>query len=440
MSDVEIEVIANDENSLNQSLLSLNESINEQTSNKLKTNRLKENRFSPITRKMSNPENLGAGIPAANLITNSQEIQLLMNAIPEYHPGQNLSIFINEVDNLLRHLQNRLSPDLVYVVGFNIRSKIKGEARDFIAYQNATDWPEIRAALLQKYGDQRSEELLESALRHCVQLKKESYMDYYSRLLKAFNDLVQHITLNINDANYLHFKKIEYEKLALKTFQIGIIEPYRSYLSNFTLTTIEECLNKCTFFDNRKQEWEYCEFLRKSNDPNNKPHNFSTKPHFSNQPPRTYPNTQVRPSFQPQNSTNNFRNPNFITNNNSFQRNFPPKQFSGDINKPLPQSNRLPTNRQVFGTKPASNFSRLQNRDTPMSVQSRFSAQQKPHSSFQRPPVIVEELYNIETHDEPVQNPDNEIDFCPLDESQAYSNTNEYNEDDENFTMHASEQ
>src|ERR1700712_2758987 len=98
------------------------------------------------------------------------EVQLLLQAIPEYHPDHNnLSVFIQEVDNLAEYLQNRLTPDLVYAVNFSIRSKIKGDARDFITYQNATQWSEIRTALLSKYGDQRSEDLLISALTNCVQ-------------------------------------------------------------------------------------------------------------------------------------------------------------------------------------------------------------------------------------------------------------------------------
>ncbi|KAL3280501.1 hypothetical protein HHI36_024221, partial [Cryptolaemus montrouzieri] len=87
------------------------------------------------------------------------DIQLLLQSIPEYFPGENLSIFVNEVDNLCELLEGRLNADLVYVVNFSIRSKIKGEARDFLYFQNATNWPSIRRVLLQKYGDQRSEDL-----------------------------------------------------------------------------------------------------------------------------------------------------------------------------------------------------------------------------------------------------------------------------------------
>lgn len=172
-----------------------------------------------------------------------QDVQLLLNSIPEFSPGQNLYIFINEIDNLISHLQGRLNPDLTNTLNFKIRSKIRGEARDFISFQNATYWTSIRRALLQKYGDQRNEDLLISALSQTVQKKNENYLDFYSRITKNLNYLLQHLILNIQDQNYLLYKRHDVEKLALKTFQIGLLEPYRSYLSNFECDSLEECIN-----------------------------------------------------------------------------------------------------------------------------------------------------------------------------------------------------
>ncbi|KAL3281897.1 hypothetical protein HHI36_005102 [Cryptolaemus montrouzieri] len=125
------------------------------------------------------------------------DIQLLLQSIPEYFSGEKLSIFVNEVDNLCNHLEGRLNADFVYEVNFFIRSKIKGESRDFLAFQNATN--SIRRVLLQKYGDQRSEDLLVSSLTHCLQKRNETYMEYYSRILKSYRDLIQYLTLNIAD-------------------------------------------------------------------------------------------------------------------------------------------------------------------------------------------------------------------------------------------------
>lgn len=320
---------------------------------------------------------------AATAVFTKNEIQLLMNAIPEYSPGANLSVFLTEVDNLVIHLDNRLSPDLTYILNFSIRSKIKGEARDFIAHHGATLWSDIRKALLQKYGDQRNEEILVSELTHCVQKKTETFMDYYARLLKIFNDLMQNISLNITDPNLLSFKKLEYPKLALRTFQIGIIEPYRSFLSHFKLSTIEECISKCNHLDNRQHEYDYCEFLRKAQEetpkkspfllPEIKPNPvihqkpiFPTAPLFKTQP--------IQPTFRPQFPQPNFRPP--------FQ---PPQPF----NRPAWQAPKTPfqfptqpPRFQPFTQRPAFGFGKpnlpnnSQPSPTPMSVQSRVRTNQ----------------------------------------------------------------
>lgn len=283
----EIEFVSSDEANLD--LLS-NEAV-------IKQNILHQ---SPILKlnKMSNPS-----VKTPSTTPQKDEIRILLSAIPEYRPGDNLSIFINEVDNLLNYLETRLTPDVQYIVNFTIRSKIKNEARDFLAYNNANDWPEIRALLLQKYGDHRSEDLLSSLLSQCIQNNKETYLEYHSKLLKAFNDLMQNILLNTVDPDYFRFKTLEYNKLALKTFKNGLIEPYRTFVSNFEINTLEECLNKCRFFDNRKHEWEYSEFLRKSHDnplrklnlteTHDKPKTFNTISQRTSQQPVI----QLRPSY-----------------------------------------------------------------------------------------------------------------------------------------------
>lgn len=222
-----------------------------------------------------------------------QELRLLLNSIPDFSPGDNLSVFINEVDNLGRHLANRITEDQVYVVNFTIRSKIKKEARDFIANQNALTWVDIKAALVQRYGDQRSEELLLSTLQSTVQSRNETYLDYYSRILKAFNALIQNTQLNSTNAALTAFKKTNYTDLALKTFQNGLLEPYRTYVSHFELNKIEDVLNKCRSHDNQKQEWEYSEFLRKAQaTPNTKTETNPVQPKPFQPMKLPYPNSQ----------------------------------------------------------------------------------------------------------------------------------------------------
>lgn len=399
-------------------------------------------------------------------VPQKNELQMLLNALPEFSPGQNLSIFIKEVDNLLNHLINRLTPDLQYIVDFSIRSKIHGEARDYIAYQDASNWTSIRAALLQKYGDQRSEDILINTLRNCVQVKSESYFDYYSRLLQSFNALVQNLSLNCTDPNLLNYKKLEFGKLALNTFQNGILEPYRSYLSHFSISTIEDCLNKCRLLDNKNQEWEYCEYLRRNGDGISKKNFSFTTPNpmqFAPPPPKA---TLFNP-FSPRQQTPNFGQqlvkPNFFQQRpiqpfrpfnqpmirpNQMppkQPSYPQHQFQGPQRPGFARMNPLarpnfPVNRPVYASRPNNGQNHQQFKPEPMSVQSRVRTNQIPQ---QRQQNFPQGLFNVETAPaETVQETygyeDDQEQYYPYYEEGNYSEQYGY-QDQEESTMNIEE-
>lgn len=369
-----------------------------------------------------------------NMPPTKGELQMLLSAIPEFTTGQNLSIFIKETDNLIHYLRNRLTPDLKYLVEVTIRSKIKGEPRDYISNQGAKTWRKIRRALLTKYGEQRSEEILVSVFSHLVQKKGEPYMEFYSRLLKSFNDVMETIILNVDDQGLLNYKKAAYEKLFLDTFLRGILEPHRSYLGNFELGNIDQALKKCKTFDNRAQEWEYGEFIRKTQDmqvSNAKP---NPKPQYSGNPFRSYPKANQQPfnrqqqgyNQNPQNYQN--RNPYF---QNSRNPNFPPgRNF---------QNNPRPFNPQQYQGYPAARNegegARAFPKQEPASAQSRTRPQQE-----RRPPNF-REMFNLQTE---VQQEEN---FTPEYEDPYYEEPQIPEEDfcdnmyeGENFQVPASEE
>ncbi|KAF5304578.1 hypothetical protein FQA39_LY09629 [Lamprigera yunnana] len=143
-SDSEIEIIADKTDDITKHLNSYN--------NKIRNKILQQSRFNPDY-KMNPQINSQSSAPLTNVglpPVDKTELNLLLRAIPENESGNNLSIFITEVDNLVDHLKGRLSRDLIYVVEYTIRSKIIGEARNFIAYQNVNDWSNIKIALLRR--------------------------------------------------------------------------------------------------------------------------------------------------------------------------------------------------------------------------------------------------------------------------------------------------
>ncbi|KAL3281963.1 hypothetical protein HHI36_005166 [Cryptolaemus montrouzieri] len=423
----EIELIAADLETLNLGTTQVR--TNNSPDLKIKSHPLRKARFSLINYERIQEETLAemslnqsqtnsTPIPSgttSNLEPLSRDdIQLLLQSIPEYFPGENLSIFVNEVDNLCKHLE--------------------GEARDFLSFQNATNWPSIRRVLLQKYGDQRSEDLLVSSLTHCVQKINETYMQYYSRILKSYSDLIQYLTLNIADPVFLNTKSEIWKDWLLKPFKLV----FWNHIEAF-----------------EKQEWEFSEFIRRTQEPDRKPQqNFLLS--------RSMINTNRQPRNQNSLSFTNQQSPRFVQQSqNSFSsanqqpssfvqqsqkinlENFTNKPYShnnqgfpNSINKPLPSWKVPLTNKKVFGTNPGSSFTKTKYQPTPMST-STIVRQQHPHQrTFE-----FEELYNVET-----QNNDFNEHFEELLDENLYDENlydenlyDENDETDENFRSTASE-
>ena len=66
---------------------------------------------------------------------NQDTLLVLLGCIQKYAPEQNLNTFIRQVDTLMEFLEGKLTPDSEFIVIFSIKSKILGEARDFLTYQ-----------------------------------------------------------------------------------------------------------------------------------------------------------------------------------------------------------------------------------------------------------------------------------------------------------------
>ncbi|KAL3272322.1 hypothetical protein HHI36_024335 [Cryptolaemus montrouzieri] len=213
---------------------------------------------------------------------------------------------------------------------------------------------------------------------------------------------------------------------------------------------LEDCINKCQFYDNRKQEWEFSEFIRRTQEPDRKPQqNFLLS--------RSMINTNRQPRNQNSLSFTNQQSPRFVQQSqNSFSsanqqpsssvqqsqkinlENFTNKPYShnnqgfpNSINKPLPSWKVPLTNKKVFGTNPGSSFTKTKYQPTPMST-STIVRQQHPHQrTFE-----FEELYNVET-----QNDDFNEHFEELLDENLYDENlyDENDETDENFRSTASE-
>lgn len=395
-----------------------NSQLNYQNNLKSKNTIFKVNRYCPIE-KMNNQASTSTAQSAAPanvalIPISDREIQMLLGTIPEFYPGGNLSLFIQKVDKLLCYLGGRLTPTQTYIVQDTIQLKIKGEAETYIACLNISNWDEMKNALLRKYGDQRSEEILANELRKVTQFRNETYTDFYSKIIIAFNALIEHLLLHTADPDLFTIKRNNYTSLAMNTFKYGILEPYRSYLKYFNFNTLEEGLQHCHNYDNEILQEEYHEFIR-----DKAQKKLSVKPtqiyqHHQNRPTNfNIPNFQTK-NFPTNQSQTAFHSQNVFNRVNSHINQHQPKPFSGNINKPLPQPSKPPTGKQVFGrSNPNPNWPHDQS--TPMSTQSRVPTQQyhnrfrKPNhfQSTGKPQFAVQELFNVESNEIPKQSYNN---------------------------------
>jgi hypothetical protein len=419
MCDSEFELELSD--SLN--LLNLRKRNN---SIKLRESKLENLIKTKMTTQTSNSSNHFQVLPMQN-----SDVTSLTAMLPEFRPGNNLSTFITAVDNLAIFFDNQLSPTQVYMFHMSVLSKIKNGARDYLNFHGKNEWPGIRSALLQKYGDQRNEEILLSDLRKTVQKRNESYRDYYDRIVLAQNDLMQYVQLHELDINIQNFKRDFYQKQALQIFCAGINDPYQEYLMHFDLNSIEDALNKCKIYDNRLQEQNYMRYLKQSQDRAQKPISVVNKTYKSAQ-------NHCMPNFpQPYNFIN--QSPSPQTPPIQFPRsNVQPRSFPNKFNKPIIQNPKFnaPSNNFIFNRPRAPSS---QSKPTPMSVQSinpNRITQNSIYSQHARPSFISEELFNNETLTENADTYDSEIQNL---EPQYYDDKSFITEETENFRINASE-
>lgn len=254
-------------------------------------------------------ENTSNKMPLSN-----SDITELCKTLPHFSPGDNLTTFIKSVSDLLEFFESQEPSDIQkYIIGANLKSKLLGEARDLINLQNSSNWPEIKECLLKKYGDRRSEEILLTELSNTLQLKTDSYNDYYHKISKALNDLNLHVSLHETNDAIIEFKTKFFSNHALRVFVSGIREPYSTHLFHFELENIDEALQKCISLDNHNKQRNYMMYQ------------IDKKEYKNNNSP-----AQISKVVLPHKNL----------------------AFGGNINKPLPARNAF-SNGQVFGQRPA---------------------------------------------------------------------------------------
>lgn len=340
---------------------------------------------SPILRHLDSTDSDSEEDTALNAIMahNISEINLAKEIIPLYEGGsKNLSYFIQQCEKFISTYRittpgqeqctlNKLLFEICC-------SKLTGAARDTLVISNCTTWSQVKDALINRFGDQRNETLLENDLITCFQSTNENYDQYYERIKSKLQILLEHVNLREVDHNIRIYKTNLYTNRALNTYQAGLLEPYRSFILYKSPVSLEDCLVQLRNYDNHKQQINFLNFVRQKTPNKTSRFQEATKPFKANYyQPVPNPQTNAQPIASP--------------SNHQTQNLFPRRPINN-----LNQFNNYNSQRQKQQFTP-----------TPMSISTNNTFQtnrnQQPRTNYFRSTAprnfISEELHNVQEND-----------------------------------------
>ena len=162
----------------------------------------------------------------------------LTNFIPEFSGDQaTLHDFIAACDHAIDFMPDGNESHIPFL----IKSKLIGEARQFISSRALNDWQDIKQLLLSHFGDTRDAESLLRELTNSFQKSTETPRSYVQRvqllLTKIRNCTALDESLN-NDMK--HAMNQRNEKIGLKTILSGLNDPIGQILRSQRPQNIEE--------------------------------------------------------------------------------------------------------------------------------------------------------------------------------------------------------
>ncbi|KAJ8982404.1 hypothetical protein NQ317_017206 [Molorchus minor] len=275
-----------------------------------------------------------------------------------------------------------------------IKSRLTGRAKEIISVDRVNTWTEIKAVLIQNFGDQRNENSLTRDLFNLRQ-NNESPQQFYERVISLLSIVCNHIDIHNETEEISESKKNFFRQQALVTFLAGLKDPLGSIIRAMRPDSLATAIEYIVEENNIR----YLQRPQFNND--------SLKRPMSTQKPQ-----QHNLISQHSNSFPRFNN--VHTQNFNQTPRFPSAPFSPVGNNFQLRTNNQPprflTNRQVFGSqknvwKPGQ-YKQTQPKPTPMSISTRFTAnrpqQSQPGPSTSRN-LISEELFNIEHENTPCE-------------------------------------
>lgn len=162
----------------------------------------------------------------------------IANFIPDYDGNQTeLHDFVAACDHAIDHIDD----DNITHIPFLIKSKLRGEAKQFISSRALTDWRDIKNLLLSHFGDTRDSESLLRQLTTSFQKNSENPRSYVQRVQLILTKLRNCTALDDNlDRNMKRIMDEKHERIGLKTILSGLNDPIGSILRSQRPQTITD--------------------------------------------------------------------------------------------------------------------------------------------------------------------------------------------------------
>ncbi|KAF2906114.1 hypothetical protein ILUMI_00065 [Ignelater luminosus] len=167
-----------------------------------------------------------------NMSVNFAEINFVREIVPTYSGGsQNLSYYIQQCDKIIKAYKNNTPGQeqstynkLIFEL---CCSELAGTTRETLIISNCKTWTQVKDALINRFGDQRNETLLENDRITRYQFQNKNYKWYYERVKSRLQQIQEHLGIREENDAIKNFKTEMYKQRAQNTFCASLLEPYR---------------------------------------------------------------------------------------------------------------------------------------------------------------------------------------------------------------------
>lgn len=156
-----------------------------------------------------------------------------------------LNDFLENVEEILRILANIDGSNQATVVLRAIRNKIVGEANEVLNSSGTPlVWEVIKANLILKYSDKRSETSLVREL-HNLRQTNQTVQEFYGSVIELQAAINNNISIHETNKHVINSRREFNAKMCLDAFLIGLREPLGSMIRSMRPDSLDEALTFC---------------------------------------------------------------------------------------------------------------------------------------------------------------------------------------------------